>query len=285
MNASMSVVIFIRNGLVGKLDKQHSSYETICFGSKETNPFRLSALLILLAIDVSIIAGPPYRTDDPDPIGYHCWGFYVASQLEHSGNMLSGTAPHVEIDYGCIRNIMLHLIVPLSFQSTGSEACYGFGDLETGFLYRFLNESHSVPEIGIFPQLSVPSGNAQKGLGEGHIQIFLPLWIKKMWKHFELYGGEGFGMTTISNINSSYWYTGAVFQYEVSDHISTGAEIFNSTASSENPSETGFNIGIILTFTEMHSLLFSAGRDISGSNNFQMYIGYLLTIGEMNNAQ
>jgi hypothetical protein len=249
------------------------------------NMNKLSALLILFAINISIIAGPPFRTDDPDPIGYHCWGFYVASQLTHSGNTLCGTAPQVEIDYGCFRNIMLQLIVPLSFKSTESQVNYGFGDFETGFLYRFLDESHCVPEIGIIPLLSVPSGNAQKGLGEGHTQIFLPLWIKKTWKHFELYGGEGFGIKNISNTNSSYWYTGGVFQYEVSDHISAGAEIFNNTASIDNPSETGFTIGITLMFTEMHSLLFSAGRDISGSNNFQMYIGYLLTIGEMNNTQ
>jgi hypothetical protein len=135
----------------------------MCSSFNENNRLHLSALLLVLTVNVSIIAGPPFRTDDPDPIGYHCWGFYVALQWEHSGTTLAGTAPHVEIDYGCFRNIMLHFIVPLSFQSTRGKANYGFGDLEIGFLYRFLDEAHSVSEIGIFPQLSVPSGNAQKG--------------------------------------------------------------------------------------------------------------------------
>jgi hypothetical protein len=71
--------------------------------------------------------GPPYATDDPEPVDYKHWELYLASQVAHDDG--SGTAPRVEANYGVLPNVQLHLIAPLVFdlpnQATGR---YGYGD-------------------------------------------------------------------------------------------------------------------------------------------------------------
>ena len=66
----------------------------------------------------------------------------------------------------------------------------------------------------------------------------------------------------------------------MSEYLTIGAEIYHQTASERGgDSDTGFNIGAIVNFSKMHHLLLSAGRDISGSNDFSYYVGYQLTFG------
>ena len=65
---------------------------------------------------------------------------------------------------------------------TGS-AHYGYGDTELGVKFRFLHETDYLPEAAIFPLLEVPTGNASDGLGSGHVQAFLPMWLQKeFWR-------------------------------------------------------------------------------------------------------
>jgi hypothetical protein len=237
---------------------------------------RISAALLLL-FAVSPKAGPPFVTDDPDPIEYHCWGFYIASQLLHFNHVTSGTAPHVEIDYGCIPNAMLHAIVPLAFRSEDHCIHYGLGDVEVGFIYRFFEKSGIFPEIGLFPLFELPTGNGQQGLGEGFTQVFFPVWLKKAWEKIEAYGGAGYE-TSLGNNRSHGWFFGGVFQYDFSARFSSGAELFHHWVSDGEGGETGCNVGCVFSFTNNQNLLFSIGRDFSGPNNFLMYIGYLFTI-------
>jgi hypothetical protein len=40
----------------------------------------LIIILIYISISVTASAGPPFRTDDPEPVEYRHWEAYVASQ-------------------------------------------------------------------------------------------------------------------------------------------------------------------------------------------------------------
>jgi len=62
-------------------------------------------------------AGPSYVTDDPEPVEHKHWEFYLASQLAHDSSGWSGTSPHVEINFGAIPNLQLHLIAPVAFNA------------------------------------------------------------------------------------------------------------------------------------------------------------------------
>ena len=105
------------------------------------------------------VAGPPYTTDDPETVDYRHWEVYLASQSFHDRDGWTGTAPHVEVNYGVVPNVQLHVIAPLAYSvpSTGRSA-YGYGDTELGIKFRFVQEHSWIPMIGTFPLLEVPTG-------------------------------------------------------------------------------------------------------------------------------
>jgi hypothetical protein len=61
---------------------------------------RLTAPVCLSLLVTPAVAGPPYVTDDPDPVEYRHWEVYRASLLSRGAGEWSGTAPHVEVNYG-----------------------------------------------------------------------------------------------------------------------------------------------------------------------------------------
>jgi hypothetical protein len=112
-------------------------------------------------------------TDDPEPVEYQHWEIYLASQSAHDADGWSGTAPHLEVNYGAIANLQLHLIVPLSYaRPTSGAHAYGLGDVEVGAKYRFIEETTWRPQLGVFPLVEMPTGDSDQELGGGHVQVF-----------------------------------------------------------------------------------------------------------------
>lgn len=240
-------------------------------------------ILILMGcflFPISITAGPPFRTDDPEPVEYHHWEFYLASQIANANEGLSGTVPQVEINYGIFQETQIHLIVPLSFNRSGTSAfAYGPGDIELGLKYRFFNETPFIPQVGLFPLAEIPTGNAAKGLGEGNAQVFFPLWAQKNWGSWTTYGGGGY-LVNIRPEPVNSWFAGWEVQHDFSELITLGEEVFGTfypTSSTAN--ELAFNIGAIINFSDNHHVLLSTGRDIIGHDDLFLYAAYQLTIG------
>jgi hypothetical protein len=78
--------------------------------------------------------------------------------------------------------------------------------------------------------------------------------------------------------NENYWFFGWEVQRDLSEHFTLGAEIFHQTPSEvDGESSTGFNVGAIINFTDLHHLLISAGKNFSGSKDTFYYAGYQLT--------
>jgi hypothetical protein len=142
-----------------------------------------TAVIMVLGIHVgvtSLFAGPPFRTDDPEPVDYQHWEFYTATQYLNDKGNLSGTAPHLEANYGVVPNVQLHLIVPDAYnRPRAGSALFGPGDVELGIKCRFIQESEYVPMVGTFPLLEAPTGSRARGLGTGQTQLYLPLWLQK----------------------------------------------------------------------------------------------------------
>ncbi len=234
-------------------------------------------LITSLFIVKSAIAGPPFFTDDPQPVDLHHWEIYVASINANSHGDWSGTAPHIEINYGAAPELQLHMIAPMGYDAPADgPAHYGFADLELGAKYRFVQETNGWPQIGTFPLLEVPTGNSH--LGAGHTTALIPVWAQKSWDKWTLYGGGGYGINSFSG-HGNWGFGGAVLQNQVRSNLLVGVEIYHQTvAQVDFPNEgTGFNIGTVLDFSDNHHLLFSAGRSIDGPNAFQCYIAYQLT--------
>jgi hypothetical protein len=241
--------------------------------------FALAALLALGMIQAAL-GGPPFVTDDPEPVDYQHWEFYLASMHSELGGDWSGTAPHFEVNYGAVPDLQLHLIAPLAYDSPPQGAGhYGLGDLELGAKYRFIHETNGWPQVGIFPLLEVPTGSARDNLGNGHCQAFLPLWVQKSWGSWTAYGGGGYGLNSFSG-HDNWGFAGAVLQKQVLTNVLVGVEVYHQTVyQTDFPNKgTAFNVGTVIDFSDHHHLLFSVGRSIDGPVGFQCYMAYQFTI-------
>jgi hypothetical protein len=238
----------------------------------------LSALLSL-GIAGTAFGGPPFVTDDPEPVDCQHWEFYIASMHSELRGDWSGTAPHFEVNYGAVPDLQLHLIAPLAYDSPPEGAGhYGPGDVELGAKYRFIQETNGWPQAGIFPLLEVPTGSARDNLGNGHAQAFLPLWMQKSWGSWTAYGGGGYGLNSFSG-HDNWNFAGAVLQKQVSTHVLVGVEVYHQTVYQTDFPNTGtaFNAGTVIDLSDHHHLLFSAGRSIDGPVGFQCYVAWQFT--------
>ena len=239
------------------------------------------ALIALMAFPAARShAGPPFITDDPAPVDFRHWEMYVSSIYQHNLDGSFGTLPHVEINTGAAPNLQLHIILPAAFSTmSGGPTQYGLGDTELGAKYRFVQESKRTPMVGIFPLLEVPTGNADRGLGTGHLVTFLPVWISKSWGSWTTYGGGGLWINPGAG-NRNYGQIGWLLEKDLNKHLTLGGELFYLTSSAAGVrDQLNFNFGGQYNFDDGHHLLFSAGRSISGDNNLMTYVGYQWTFG------
>ena len=154
-------------------------------------PILFAVLSLLWAAPAA--AGPPFRTDDPIPVGYHQAEAYLFSAGTREAGGTSGVGPAVEFNYGPLPDLMLHLIAPMGYDHPETGPSHiGYGDTEVGMKYRFLNETGHLPAVGIFPIVEVPTGDSDKGLGDGNAQLYIPLWVQKDFGKWTSYGGGGY---------------------------------------------------------------------------------------------
>lgn len=226
-----------------------------------------------------VIAGPPFVTDDPEPVEFLHWEAYVGSQIARNAHGVQGTIPHLEINFGVFPETQLHCIVPFAFLTPdGGETSVGLGDVELGVKYRFVKEYPWFPQVGTFPHVLFPTGDTARGAGTGRYQVFIPLWLQKSIGRFTAYGGGGMWISP-GHTEFNYWSFGLEAQYDIIEMVTLGAEVFHNTkAPAVDQAETGFNAGGIVNLNKFHHILLSAGTDIRGPNRFMMYAAYQLTI-------
>ena len=227
------------------------------------------------------LAGPPFMTDDPEPVEYQHHELYISSQQAKMQDGRSGTFPHLEYNYGAAPDLQLHIIVPYAFNSpVNGQHESGLGDIELGAKYRFVQETDNRPMVGIFPLVEIPSGNANKELGNGATQVFLPVWVQKRWGEWQSYGGGGFWANNALSAKN-HWFFGWQLQKDISEHLTLGVEIYHSTEQVPGVgSSYGFNLGGFYNFDEYNHLLFSAGRGLTNvdmTNQFSSYVAYQWT--------
>ena len=234
----------------------------------------------------SATAGPPFRTDDPEPVDYQHYEFYTFSMGGGVSGDTSGVGPAWEFNYGIVPNGQFHIVAPLAFNSpAGGPSQFGYGDTELGFKYRFIDEDEngSRPMVGIFPLVELPNGSRAGGLGAGHTQMFLPVWVQKnLGDDWLTYGGGGYWINQGGGtLDKNYWFFGWLLQKQVTKQLAIGGELFHETAQTIGGEDTtGFNIGATYDIDDHNHLLFSAGRALqnaSATNLYSWYAGYQLT--------
>ena len=221
-------------------------------------------------------AGPPFVTDDPEPPPPGGWEINVPFILERTPGSTEMDAPLFDLNYG-LPDIQLKLEFPIEIaheDNNGTAA--GLGDMLLGVKWRFFNNEQSQLQIGMYPQLLLPSGDHSRGLGEGRVAFVLPLVAQKNWDKWTLYGNVGFWWRTAAETRN-YIYAGAVLEREINDRLTLGVELFgNSPKERRASSDFAFNIGGTWKLSAHLNLLFAGGRDIVGDTTAMAYVGLQL---------
>jgi len=225
----------------------------------------------------STMAGPPFRTDDPIPVGFRHGEIYFFSTAVVDASGTTGIGPAFEFNYGVVPNVQLHIVMPVAFSKPKSGPLQsGYGDTELGVKYRFVEQTDAIPDIATFPFVEVPSGNAARGLGNGKVQVFLPVWLQKDFGNWTVYGGGGYWINPGMG-NRNWNFSGILLQYNFSKNFYLGAELFHQTPSTDaSPQNTGLHFGGGIPLGENSQFIFSAdpGNGITNYKHFAYYLGY-----------
>lgn len=241
---------------------------------------RLALATLLLGPCPVAWAGPPFLTDDPEPVDLHHEEINLAWQQTRSDSGRAGTLAG-EVNVGCAPETQCHVAVSEAFsQAPGAPARHGLGDAELGFKYRFLDWDDEHAMAAVYPTVYLPTGSAARGLGNGKAQVLLPLWLQRTAGPWRWDAGGGYLVNPAPGARSS-WFTGVVGQRTFGDQLTLGVEVFHRTPVALGAAgTTGYDIGAILALGPHQNLLASLGRGLRNveANRGSLYVAYQLEL-------
>lgn len=225
-------------------------------------------------------AGPPFLTDDPEPVDLHHVEVNLIGQQTRALVARSGSVSG-EVNVGCAAETQCHLALPVTFNdAAGGRPHAGLGDVELGVKYRFINKPDDGWSAAVYPTLYLPTGDAARSLGNGRAQLLLPLWVQRSSGPWSLDAGVARLINPASDARSS-WFAGLLARRSFGEGLSLGAEVYRRTSTAAGkPSSTGFNAGAIVNFLPHQNLLISAGRGLSHveTNEHTLFLAYQLEL-------
>ena len=148
--------------------------------------------------------------------------------------------------------------------------------------YRFIDADGDGwrPGVAFAPEISLPSGSQTRGLGNGQIGGFLPIWLTKEFDEWTVFGGGGYNINPGPD-NKNWWFTGIGVTRDLSPEWTVGVEQFHTTpTASGRKDSTAFNVGVIYNVNENHHVSLAVGRNIVNArenNEFSLFLNYQLT--------
>jgi hypothetical protein len=226
------------------------------------------------------LAGPPFLTDDPEPVPFKHWEAYLFSTIDAKPKQIDATGPAFEFNVGALPDLQVHLVVPFAYAAPADAPhAYGLGDIEFGLKYRFIQETDHRPMVGVFPMIEIPTGDADLGLGNGRAWWRLPLWLQKSWGPWTTYGGGGYVINS-APAQRNYPFGGWLLQRDLSKRLTLGGEIFAQGKSSDDISSSAlFNVGGYFKITPNFLVLFTGGHSFAGGTHMVGYLGLYWTGG------
>jgi len=156
---------------------------------------------------------------------------------------------------------------------------FGFGDTEIALKVRFIQESRTLPQVAFYPSVTLPSGDGERGLGEGGTTVFLPVWAQKDIGVWTAFGGGGVDHRSIPGSKNSS-FAGIAAQRDISERDSYGFELYHTTSDHPGGTDTtSAGFGFIHRVGGLHAVLFSVGRALHGDNGFTGYAAYEFNLG------
>lgn len=235
-------------------------------------------MILINALPCYAKPGPPFFTDDPQPVQFKHWEYYISSLSTFQSEAWSGTSPHFEVNYGLIPNVQIHLLLPINYSYVKHQGTdFGYANTEVGMKYCFVQETENRPQIGTFPIIEIPTVRNSE-FGDGKAQFFIPIWVQKSWNKLTTYGGAGYLIKPGTN-NKNSIFTGYEIQYDFSPVITLGGELYYHTPdATDSKSVFAFNLGGSINASSKFHFIFSVGHSIINQSFTSSYVGLLWTI-------
>ena len=256
-----------------------------------------SLLLVLMAVSAGVCRaqGPPYQTDDPVPVDYGHYEFYVFGAADGTPVEMDSNGPAFEFNWGAAPRVQIHAILPWGEVAPSNNAIYapagtgpsafGLTDAELGVKLALIKESKYVPQIGTFTMFELPTGNYDKGLGVGKVWYRMPLWLQKNFGKWLLDGGAGETVVSQKDYHD-FPYGGFLVKRELSERLELGAEVFShggeGVATPQTQASTMVDVGGYYHFKRNpnEQFLFCYGHSIAGQTENYAYVGMYWTWGK-----
>jgi len=239
--------------------------------------------------------GPPYQTDDPVPVDYQHYEFYIFGSADGTPVEMDSTGPAFEFNWGALPRLQVHGILPWGSANPSSNPAYlpagsgpsafGLIDMELGAKVAFIKESPRFPQVGTFPMIEIPSGNYKSGLGVGKVYYKMPLWLQKNKGKWLFDGGVGYEVVP-QTAYRNFTYTGWLVKRQLNERLELGAEVFahgkEGIAAPQTKASTLIDLGGYYHFKKHpgEQFLFCYGHSIAGQSENYAYVGMYWTWGK-----
>lgn len=239
--------------------------------------------------------GPPFQVDDPVPVDFKHYEFYVFGSADGTPAEMDYSGPAFEFNWGAVPRVQIHAILPWGGIYPSNNPTYapggtgpsarGLTDMELGVKLAIIKESKSVPQIGTFTMFEMPTGDYEKGLGVGKVWYRLPVWIQKNYGKWLLDGGAGETVVPQAGYHD-FPYGGFLIKREVNKRLELAAEVFThggeGFATAQTQASTMIDAGGYwhLKGEDFMQLLFAYGHSISGQTENYAYLGIYWTWGK-----
>ncbi len=258
---------------------------------------RLLALVVLLAAGGARLwaQGPPYQTDDPVPVDFGHYEFYIFGGMDGTPVVIGSTGPAFEFNWGAVPRVQLHAILPFGESVPSNSAVYqpagqgpsafGLTDMELGAKIAFIKETKHFPQIGSFTMFEMPTGSYDKGLGVGKVWYKLPIWLQKNEGKWLFDGGAGYQVVPQKDYRN-FPYGGFLVKKELSERLELGAEMFahggEGMAAAQTEASAMIDVGGYYHFKhhDGEQFLFCYGHSVAGQTENYAYVGMYWTWGK-----
>jgi hypothetical protein len=224
-------------------------------------------------------AGPPFLTDDPEPVDRHHAEFNAIWQQSRDRGGRAGTLG-VELNVGCAAETQCHVAVPAAFyRPADGPSRAGLGDAELGVKYRFVDDADAGWSAAVYPTMTLPTGDPSRGLGNGRPQWLLPLWVQRRAGPWQWDAGVSWLGNDARGARGS-WFTGLLAQRALGERLSLGAEVYRRTSQAVgDPSAAGVDVGAIVAVAPHANVLASLGRGLgAGADRRSLFLACQLEL-------
>ena len=233
------------------------------------------------AEEISFSTADEFIMDTPVTTPYERVTLDFHSSLSRTKNGTSVNLPALMANVGVYPDVQFFAVVPVATLAAPKNfpSQYGYGDIRLGIKYRFVHETETLPSIALYPKITFPSGDADKGLGNGTWIGRFPVWLQKKCGIWKFTTGGGYYINQAKG-ERNYPFGGVLIQLQITKYLMLGNEfVAQGKINSNNGAKLISNFGGSYFFNPNSFLAFSVGHSIAGSKNFVAFLGYGIAWG------